>query len=124
VLRPSQRVIAIDWRDALEDILADLTRAIGSHRKEASSVATVVDEVSHETGALRVEGHAIQFERTRDGIANLRQKLRAVEIATSDVLAFRVDDEGSDTIVLGLLRRSPVSEFDGWKLGRQRPRHL
>jgi hypothetical protein len=112
VLGPSPRRILIDWRGTLEDAVADLTRAFASHGVEASFDGAVVADGRRATGVFRLGGHVIEFERTREGIADFRQKLRQLEIATCDALAFRVDDEGTDTIALALLRPEDWAALD------------
>jgi hypothetical protein len=112
VLSPSQRKITIDWRDALENVFIDLTRAFESHGLETSSDSTFVDEGRRETGVFRLGSHAIEFARTREGIVDFTQKLRELEIATSGALAFRLKDTGSDTVVLALLPREDWAALD------------
>jgi hypothetical protein len=111
VLRPSPRHITIDWRDALEDVFMELTRAFESHGFDTSCDSTFVGEGRRETGVIRLGSHGIEFERTREGIVDFKQRLRELEIATSDALAFRLND-GSDTCVLALLRHEDWARLD------------
>jgi hypothetical protein len=111
VLRPSPRRILIDWRDALEDVLADLARAFASHGIDASFDSASVDDGRGETGFFHLRGHVIELQRARQEITEFRRKLRRLEMATSDTLAFRID-EGGDTIALALLRREEWVALD------------